>query len=349
MIRKKITTILKILTILVTLIVFLSGFISCNKSGNENSLFSSSDGNADFKDPRIVSNIEIGHCKKVTVHNNHAFVLDSFYGLRIINLNNKRQPVIENSIRTPQPNDLCIIQDTIYISDYIEGIIIADISDSTNLLMVGEIRSPNQTFSIHYNEDHLFVTTQYTYYEKKYSSLIIYDIKDKYKPKKISEFDRLPWINDIYVDRYHAFLTFNDSDSNTTGLIIIDISSIENPEFTCQINTTGFAVSVTVEKDHAFIADDRSGLKIIDISSREKPVLISTLEVDDHATDVAITENYAYISDGYNGIKKVNLTDINNPEIIDNIETFGFAKGLDIYEDHIYIADSKYLTITKKF
>ena len=119
--------------------------------------------------------------------------------------------------------------------------------------------------------------------------------------------------------------------------------------FSCAINTTGFAINVTVEKDHAFIADDKAGLKIINVSSKENPFLVSTFEVDDHATDVALAEDYAYISDGYNGIKKVNLVDMKNPKIIDSLETLGFAKGLYIYEDCIYVADSKYLTITKKF
>ena len=329
----------------IVLLSFLSGLISCSR----NALTDSKSDNSVLSTPGIIGNIEVGSCKKVFAGDSRAFIIDSHYGVHIINLDNKSQPEIEKSIRTPQPNDLWLIDDTIYISDYIRGIIIADISDIKNPVIVNEINSPNQTFSIYCDEAHLFVTTQYTYYEKKYSNLIIYDINQRQNPEKVNEFERLPWINDVFIEKDYAYLTYDDSSNNSTGLIIMDISDIKNPGFTGKIETGGFAINAIVEKDHVFLADDTAGLQIIDVSSKERPYIISTLEVDDHATDVKLHERYAYVSDGYNGIKKVDIGDPGHPETVDELETLGFAKDLFIYDDFIYVADSRYFTIIEKF
>jgi hypothetical protein len=47
-------------------------------------------------------------------------------------------------------------------------------------------------------------------------------------------------------DKSHIFLSINGSNRDTTGLIIIDISNIEHPEFPGKISTTGFAANVIV-------------------------------------------------------------------------------------------------------
>ena len=300
-------------------------------------------------DSSITGKIELGFCKKVIALNNIAFALDSYYGLHILDLENINEPKIISSVRAPQPNDLFILGSTAYISDYIKGIIIMDIADYKNPVTAGLISSPNQTFSIYCTERFLFVTTQYTYYEKKFSNFIIYDISDKSNPEKISYLDQLPWINDVYIDKSYAYLAFDDSRDGTTGLIIIDISDIKNPALKGRLDTDGFATNLNVKEDIVFLADDQKGLKIIDIKDKEKPVLLGSLKLKNHTVDIALDGDYAYVADGYNGIKKISIKNMNAPEIIGGINTLGFARSLYVSGKYLYIADGKFLTISEKF
>ncbi len=346
--KKSTIAVFKVLVALIVFQFFLSFLIACSND-SKNSLAAPQNSSGIYKESRITGSIELGNCKKVVVRDKRAFIIDSHYGMHIIDLDDKSLPETENSLRAPWPNDLCIIEDTVYMSDYIKGLIIADISDIANSRVVNEVNSPNQIFSIYCTEDNLFVATQYTYYEKKYSNLIIYGIEKRQEPVEVSELDRLPWINDIYVSEDYAYLAFDDSNNNTTGMLIIDVSNIKKPEVAGKIETNGFATNLIVDKDYVFLADDIAGLKVLDVSSKHKPSLISMVEVQDHATDVVFYENDLYLSDGYNGIKKVNLDDIKVPKIVDSLETLGFAKSLFVNDEYIYIADSRYFTIVKKF
>lgn len=306
-------------------------------------------GNLTNEEYVLSGSVEMGYCKKVCIKDALAFCLDSLYGLHIINLKNPNEPFIESSVRAPQPNDLFLADGTIYISDYIEGIIAVDVTDFKSPAIKGRIKEPNQTFSIFCKENNLFVTTQYTYYEKKYSNFLIYDISDKNNPEKISFLDNLPWINDVYVDKNHAYLAFDDADGDASGLIIIDISDILRPSICSRLVTDGFAINLTVREDTVFLADDMLGIKIIDAENKQEPVLISSLKLENHTSDIAIDGDFAYAADGYNGVKKINIKSTGKPEIIGSINTLGFSRGLAIDNKYIYIADGKYLTVADKF
>jgi hypothetical protein len=193
------------------------------------------------------------------------------------------------------------------------------------------------------------VTTLYTYYEKKYSDLIIYDIKNGNNPEKISEIDKLPWINDIQLNENFIYAAFDDSNNNSAGLLIIDVSDITSPALKGNIYISGFATGLAVLDNHVFLLEDTFGLKIIDVSSAEKPVLSGGLEIGNHSTDVILEDNYAYISNGYDGLKKIYLTDLKKPEIVDNIETNGFVKSLFLSDKYIFLAAGRYLTVLNKF
>jgi len=342
--------IIKIIIAAVVVCLMLPGLAACSSAGNKSITPEPGNDNATTEtSSSIVGNIELGFCKKVIARDNIAFSLDSYYGLNILGLENISEPEILSRIRAPQPNDLFIIGSTAYISDYIKGIMIIDIADYKNPVAAGSMSSPNQAFSIYCTDSYLFVTTQYTYYEKKFSNFIIYDISDKVNPAQISYLDKLPWINDVFVDKSYVYLAFDDSADGTTGLIIVNISDINNPVLKGKLDTDGFAMNLSVKDDIVFLADDKKGLKIIDVKDKEKPVLAGSLALDNHTADIVLAGDFAYAADGYNGIKKISINNISAPKITGSIDTLGFARSLYVSGKYLYIADGNFLTISKKF
>ena len=79
--------------------------------------------------------------------------------------------------------------------------------------------------------------------------------------------------------------------SNDTGLKIIDVSDLYNPELVGSISTGGNAggvSSIKIEvKIYALVASGDAGLKIIDVSDPYNPVLIDNINSGGYAMGVS--------------------------------------------------------------
>ena len=81
-------------------------------------------------------------------------------------------------------------------------------------------------------------------------------------------------------------------------------------------DTPGYAGSVQVVGNYAYIADGDSGLQIIDISDSKNPTLVGSYDDDLYANEAEIDGNYAYVANGVDHIRGNNLQiiDITNPD-----------------------------------
>ena len=91
---------------------------------------------------------------------------------------------------------------------------------------------------------------------------------------------------------------------------MIDVSNPAAPTLAGTYNTPGYAWSVYVSGDHAFVADNVSGLQVIDISNPAAPTLAGTYDTPGLATGVYVSGDHAFVADGVSGLQVI---DISNP------------------------------------
>ncbi len=165
------------------------------------------------------------------------------------------------------------------------------------------------------------------------NGLVVLDIKEKDKPKFLSQF-YLGGGFSIAVKENFAYLA-----SGKQGLQIVDISDPKNPVRKGSGETSGEAKDIVIDEDRAYIADGPSGLKIFDIANPSSPELIGSLDTGGFAGGVAVRGQVVYVADGESGLQIININDPRAPKLTATLDTPGNAEKVTIYGNYAILAD----------
>ncbi len=107
-----------------------------------------------------------------------------------------------------------------------------------------------------------------------------------------------------------------------------------------QMETTGWAASVHVQDDTAYVSASEAGLYIIDISNPDNPTELSRYnESIDHIHDIYVEENLVYLADYTEGLKIIDVSDLENPTLVGEFHDGGEVGAFEICEDFAFLAD----------
>ena len=114
----------------------------------------------------------------------------------------------------------------------------------------------------------------------------------------------------VKVDGQYAYVAIGYS-----GLAIIDISDISNPNVVKIVDTQGQAFGVDISGDYAYVADDTNYIEIIDISTPSSASIVAGFTAlqgysSKYAYDIQIVGDYAYVASYRAGL---NILDISSP------------------------------------
>ena len=166
-------------------------------------------------------------------------------------------------------------------------------------------------------ENYLFLATS--------EGLLIYEIANDYNLTLISEYSEISsLISGVVVENDIVYLAARDY-----GLIILDISDIENPNLIRSYNTAhGFlpdngCYNIFVENNIIYLTDYDDGLLVFDGTDINNPILIGDYERWDYRSsygynildqvyfyEVYVSNNVAYLSCGYTGLLIVHHDDL---------------------------------------
>jgi hypothetical protein len=191
---------------------------------------------------------------------------DAFFGL-------------ENSGGTPQPSvgqggslaRFKIIGDYLYVVDY-SDINIFDISNSEEPKILDDVQVAWDIETIFNQGNILFIGGR--------QGMYIYDITNPEKPEFISEFRHGTACDPVVVDGNYAYVTLkggNFCGSTESGLYVIDISNLKNPELKVIYPMSG-PNGLGIKDDKLFICDGAAGLKVYDKSNAPNITLVNTFE-----------------------------------------------------------------------
>ncbi len=134
--------------------------------------------------------------------------------------------------------------------------------------------------------------------------------------------------------------------SGYDGLMVVDVSSPENPKLVSWFETGGYAYDIFVSGNYAYVASGGSGLVIVDISNPENPVEVGHVNMEGKARGIFVKGDYAYVTcEKGKDLVIVDIEDPYNPQIIGELEHGGFGKGVFVSGDYAYVADAGELLI----
>ncbi|MDX1315726.1 MAG: hypothetical protein R3356_09505, partial [Eudoraea sp.] len=166
-----------------------------------------------------------------------------------------------------------IVGDYLYAVDS-HNINVFDISDMDNPADLEDVFAGFDIETIFYNGEYLFLGSM--------RGMYIYNLTVPASPEFVSEFQHGTACDPVVVDGDYAYVTLrggNNCGATESGLFIVDISNISNPELAISYPMDE-PYGLGVKDEKLFICDGSSGLKVYDKTD------IQNLQMLDHFEDV---------------------------------------------------------------
>ncbi|MBT8321711.1 MAG: hypothetical protein KJO90_08620 [Eudoraea sp.] len=166
-----------------------------------------------------------------------------------------------------------IVGDYLYAVDS-HSINVFDISDLNNPADLEDVFAGFDIETIFYNGEYLFLGSM--------RGMYIYNLAIPSSPEFVSEFQHGTACDPVVVDGDYAYVTLrggNNCGATESGLFIVDISNISNPELAVSYPMDE-PYGLGVRDDQLFVCDGSSGLKVYDKTD------VQDLQMLDHFQDV---------------------------------------------------------------
>lgn len=245
---------------------------------------------------------------------------------------------------TSRIHDIRIIDNLLYTaSDGDTAIIIVDISDSTDMRIVGYLQDKTNILT----PEHVEVVGGIMYLSNYGTGglpfLSAFDVSN---PDSIYFLSRSPSgtgaYYDFYVDKNLAYVTERTNGAVTGTLKIINISNPRDSLYnvgSVSSSNLAYAADVRVSGTVAWVtsASNTSRLTSIDVSDPTNPTIIASLQDTDQlkgAVNIEIRGKYAFVTHQRGttsgGLAVVNIQDAHNPYIAGHLSTGYGTRGIEI-------------------
>jgi len=283
----------------------------------------------------IISTIDMPYYAwGVAVSGDYAYVAQGLGGLRIVDINPPETPYVVKDIQTlGESRRVALSGNYVYIASPDEGLLVVDASIPNAADIAGGSYTPGNAGSVAVSEGYCFMTggsvdlhimdatnPDSTYYVKQVGT-----------PMGSSA--------DVTVSGDYAYVAHCSE-----GLKIIDIDPPESAYIVKTVGTPGFAYSVVVSDEYAYVAYGATvgGLAIIDISPPELAYLAKTVDTPgDSACGVAVSGGYAYVVDwgwdDYHCLQIIDVDPVVSSHIVKGV-TLEFGSAVAVLDGLVYIA-----------
>jgi len=250
--------------------------------------------------------------------------------LWIIDISDPSDPRRMSYLDTPESASFVQVKDDFaYVITGTGGLKIVDIRDASapELEVTLDISVLGSCRGITISENMIYVAADL--------GLQILDISDPMNPIFIGSVVTPDWAYDVAVKNGNAYVT-----GNNMGLRVIDTTneSLNPAMIGYEDITQGYAKSVTVNDNIAYVALGDEGFQVINIADKSDPETMATYNTKD-ANEIKVTGDTAFVADGSLGLRIIDISNPYQPKLRDYEDTPGYAGGIDIEGDTAYVAD----------
>lgn len=201
--------------------------------------------------------------------------------------------------------------DIAYIANGGDGLLILDVSTSSNPRKIGQYKLEDAEDVIVANNI-AYVTQIGTREGTRYlgDRVVLIDVSDPWNPRKLGEYNINRDLGRIDVAGNKIYVIAGEN------LIILDARDLSNPikagEFEFGRSSLAYP-NIDVVGDIAYIAGGTGGLHIISVRDSSQPVKIGGFDIAGFAIKVAVAEDIAYVTKWEEGLAVLNVRDPTSP------------------------------------
>ena len=257
----------------------------------------------------------MGQARDVTIDGDVAYIAAGISGMASVDISDPSNLHTLDTTATAV-NDIVIQGDLAYGASGSGGLRIFDVSDPSNITRISRVRPTlmNAT-SVAVDGGMAYVGTTNS------MEMLCIDVSDPFNPSVVGTSTGLAVVNDMEIEGNFLYA------ATSSGLRTIDVSDPTSPVLldTYDTRPAGMgagAMSVDIEGDVAYVADEINGLVSIDISDPSNLSLLDIANNTDYSSGVAVAGNTAYLADEAAGVRIMDVTD---PSAMSEIGSFGFT------------------------
>jgi DNA-binding beta-propeller fold protein YncE len=113
-----------------------------------------------------------------------------------------------------------------------------------------------------------------------------------------------------------------------------------NPASLSFVTIPGFANSVAVNGNYAYVAAGAAGLQVVNVTNRNSPAMLSSLALTGNANGIKVVGNLVFVAAGSGGLYVVDVTNPLAPALVGSISTSGVALDVSVQGNIAYVANS---------
>ncbi|MHA2294119.1 MAG: LVIVD repeat-containing protein [Candidatus Hodarchaeales archaeon] len=277
----------------------------------------------------------------VKVINDIIFVLDAFHGLTAYNVSDPAHPSQLGHFSDSDTfvHSILIVDDYAYLSDYEDGLEIIDISDPTDLKIIGryqpDISSPATSIDAYFSNNLVFLASQSRGLEiincsNPSNPFIIDTYYSNHRVIRLFSLENLVFISEAHngfkilnitngacseIYHFHDSVSFQDfqiqndllftTDMNF-GLQVFNISILSNITKVGEYNTGrahGFVLENKNAKVLCYVSTWDKGLQVFDVSNPKDIDFLTQYNDGGDAYHVAVSDSLVFVAEFKNGLE----------------------------------------------
>lgn len=259
----------------------------------------------------------------LSVEGDHAYVLDRWDGIQIIDVGDPTMPIFKGSYTSGfEAFGIAVELQNTYIVGQ-TGLHIINIANPSSPTRAGGYDMPGTVTDVS-------VAGDFAYIADRYTGLHIVDISDPTVPFQVSQYSTNDVISDLVVRGDYLYMTQWEA-----GLRILNVSDRTQPYEVGYLDNLGPTRALALSGDHAYIASGEAGIKIINIKNPSQPNQVGTFNKRAYA--IAISGEYAYATDSDN-LRIIKISNPSEPGQVSYYNVAGNAEGVAVAGQHAYVA-----------
>ena len=289
--------------------------------------------------PSILSNIKNpeknygAEFRDIEIKGNYAFLTNYGNGVTVVDISNKTNPVVINTIKLKgynRPWRLAVSGSNLYVTSETDNRLdIFDITNPANPAIKGSwsANAGLNSFS------GVAIRGNYAYVTEYHNGIHVIDISNPSYPFELTKLMNMN-ANDIKILGSNAYVSIRYQ-----GFNILDISNPANMYVVGKgTNIGGYNEGIFPTLNYVFLSAESKGFAIFSTSDRSSPGLLAEVPVIGGADSVTVKNNYMYIGCHNDGIWVADINDPSNPIEVAYIQNGGRNSGISIQNNYLYVA-----------
>jgi hypothetical protein len=235
--------------------------------------------------------------------------------------------LVGHLIVASQASDIEVVNDYAYVANGSNGLMVADVSDSSIPEEVMSLALPGNTTMLCRQGSYLYIGDQE-------DTLRIISISNPTNPTQVGKVGfTCDQPKGIYVAGGTAYVACRG-----TGIEIVDVSTPSSPTVIGSFDTPGQAYDIFVDDTLAYIADGTMGLRVWNVADPSNCTEIGYYNTNGITQGIDKSDDYVYLAEGGAGIKVFGVSDPTNPQQLGVLDTPVTALSVSL-SDSLYVCD----------